>query len=176
MIKTTTTALAAAALLTLTGCYSIGGMPASRDKFQYESHPLQPATVTVVDTRTGESVWSMDVPVGQKLALRFYDDREPRDATPTRTAMMRWQVFDLDEGTGTLNNIVAVPWTSARKINYEIRKGPEYPTDTRATARPSPTTTTVSPAGSGSSNGDSTPPARDPVTGAPELDPVTSDD
>lgn len=174
MIKTTTTALAAAALVTLTGCYSIGGVPASRDKFEYESTSLQPATVTIVDTRSGESVWSMDVPVGQKLAIRFYDDREPDDASPTRTAMMRWQVVEIGEGAGSLNNEYAVPIASARKIHYELREGPEYATDSRVTAKPSPTTTTVSPAGSEPDRQAS--PDRDPVTGVPELDPVTSDD
>ncbi len=174
MIKPTALTLAAAALLALTGCYSIGGFPASRDKFQYESHPLMPATVTIVDTRTGEAVWSMDVPVGQKLALRFYDDRDPDDATPTRTALMRWQVVDIGKGAGSLKNEVAVPIATARKINYELREGPEYATDTRATARPSPTTTTVSPAGT--DPGRDAPPQRDPITGVPELDPVNVDD
>ncbi|MEO1583877.1 MAG: hypothetical protein AAFR96_04800 [Planctomycetota bacterium] len=180
MIKTATTALAAAALTALAGCYSIGGVPASRDRFTYESHPLMPATVTIMDTRTGESVWSLDVPVGQKLVVRFYDDRTPDDATPTRTAMMRWRVVDLDDGAGSLNNEFAVPIATARKINFELREGPEYATDSRVTARPSPTTTTVSPAEQRAASTPATDPAAptspSPSTGAPELDPVPVDD
>lgn len=173
MIKTATTALAAAMLLTSVGCYSIGGMPASRDKFQYESHPLMPATVTILDTRTGEAVWSMDVPVGQKLAIRFYDSREADDATPTLPALMRWQVVDIGDGAGSMKNEVAVPMATSRKISYELREGPEYASDARATARPSPTTTTVSPSGNDPARTEQ--PARDPSTGVPELDPVNVD-
>ncbi len=175
MIKTATTALAAAALLTSAGCYSIGGVPASRDKLQYESHPHLPATVTILDTRTGEAIWSMDVPVGQKLAIRFYDKREANDSTATLPALMRWQVVDIGEGAGSLKNEVAVPLASARKVNYELRQGPEYASDARATARPSPVTTTVSPNGATNNDRDAQP-ARDPATGVPELDPVTVDD
>ncbi|MEL6498754.1 MAG: hypothetical protein AAFZ67_14135 [Planctomycetota bacterium] len=174
MIKTATTALAAAVLLTSAGCYSIGGVPASRDKFHYESHPHMPATVTILDTRTGEAIWSMDVPVGRKLALRFYDSREADDATPNLPALMRWQVVDIGKSASSLRNKVAVPLATARKIDYELREGPEYATDARAAARPSPITTTVSPTG-GNGRTDRAP-SRDPVTGVPELDPITVDD
>ena len=174
MIKTATTALAAALLLTSAGCYSIGGVPASRDKFQYESHPHMPATVTILDTRTGEAIWSMDVPVGRKLAIRFYEGRKADDATANLPALMRWQVVNIGKSAGSLRNEVAVPRYTARKIDYELREGPEYASDARATARPSPVTTTTSP--TSSTDRDRGRPARDPVTGVPELDPVNVDD
>lgn len=172
MIKTATTALAAAVLLTSVGCAGLG-MNASRDRFDYESHPLMPATVTILDTRTGEAVWSMDVPVGQKLAIRFYDDREADDASGTLPALMRWQVVDLDDSADSLKNEVAVPLVTSRKINYELREGPEYASDARATARPNPITTTTSPAGTSQQR--TVTPERDPSTGVPELDPINVD-
>ncbi|MGP1271818.1 MAG: hypothetical protein ACTS22_00645 [Phycisphaerales bacterium] len=124
--RTALLTLALAGATALTGCYSIGGVPASRDRYFYESTPHLPATVSVLDTRTGEVVWSIDVPVGRKLGLQFFDDRRPDGATEARPSMMRWRVGALDESIGSLDNEIAVPNATARKLHYEVREGPEF--------------------------------------------------
>jgi len=104
----------------LTGC------KASLDSHTYESTPLLPMTVTIVDTTTGESLWAMDVPVNQRLRVRFYDDRRPDGATGNRTAMMRWELTNLDKSTGKLRNEIAVPPANSRRIDMTLRESPEY--------------------------------------------------
>lgn len=102
------------------------GCRASLDSHSYSSTPLMPVTVTVVDTGTGESLWAMDVPVNQKLRVRFYDDRRPEDAAGNRTAMMRWELTDPEKKTGKLRNEIAVPPASSRRIDMTLRESPEY--------------------------------------------------
>lgn len=154
------TACLALALAAATGCYSIGGVPASRDKATFESHPHLPATITIVDTRTGEAAWSLDVPVGEKLTVRFYDGRKPRGATEKWPAMMRWELTDLDEDVGSLANEFAVPVADSRKIVYELREGEDF-AGLAAPAQPQ----TARPAA----------PAPDAEAGVPELEPVRAE-
>ncbi|HED54871.1 MAG TPA: hypothetical protein ENJ00_11830, partial [Phycisphaerales bacterium] len=103
-----------------TGCH------ASRDAYTYESRPLMPMTVTIVDVTTDESIWSLDIPVNKNLRLRFYDDRTPNGATPSRPAMMRWAVDDPKESSGALENEIPVPLAHSRRIDVSLRDIPEF--------------------------------------------------
>lgn len=104
----------------------LSGCKASLDSHSYTSTPTQPMTVTLVDTTTGESLWALDVPVDQKLRVRFYDDRDPKEATGNRTAMMRWELTGPDKNSGKLRNEVAVPPAHSRRIDVTLREIPEY--------------------------------------------------
>ena len=114
-----------AACLGLMGAL-LSGCSASLDAHTYESTPMLPMTVTIVDTTTGESLWAMDVPVNQKLRVRFYDDRRPDDVVGNRTAMMRWELTSTDKSTGKLRNEIAVPQAHSRRIDVSLRDIPEY--------------------------------------------------
>ena len=100
-----------------------GGSGESDDKFVYVSYPHQPKTVTVVDTRTGDSLWTMDVPVGSKLVINFEPDKS--EGTPDRPDLMRWELMNDTDLTGRLDNAMPVPAPGARRVDVTLRASPE---------------------------------------------------
>ncbi len=116
---------------TLAGCFAGPYRPAgsqySIDQFTYISYPHSPKTVELVDTRTGEIVWAVDVPVGQQLTFRFYENREKDN--PITPAMMRWDMYEANTRFGRKNNTLLVPPAEARRIEMHVRPGVEYPPD-----------------------------------------------
>jgi hypothetical protein len=114
---------AAAAVGALAACYTPGGMRASVDRFTYESTTWQPKTVFVTDTRTGETIWSIDVPVGQQVVVGFETGNGPNEYNPDT---MVWEVMPSDRMFGTLSNRRAAPPAYARRLEFELRPAPEY--------------------------------------------------
>lgn len=118
--------LGAAALTAAAGgCYTEGGQMMSIDRFTYKSTPAQPKTITLVDTRTGEQIWSYDVPVGQRLSMQFYDGKSE---DPWRSSLMRWDVAPGESIFGELKNQIAVPDRYSRRLDMKLRPAPELPT------------------------------------------------
>lgn len=120
-----------AALLALgpAGCsayrnYYPGGGYNSLDRFTYESTSWMPQTVTLRDTRTGEDIWSMDVPVGQKVVVWFKRGEGPGQPYPDA---MEWGLFDFDVNSGRLPNRLGVPGSDARLLVTALRPAPEMP-------------------------------------------------
>ncbi len=125
-------AVAAGATPLLSGCHSLntmkpGGRGASLDQFTYVSDAWSPKTVRLVDTRSQEEIWSMDVPVGQKLIVRFYPNKT-KDNVDFPDAM-RWDVIPATQLATLLDNSMPVPGRWARRLEMELRKGAEYPPD-----------------------------------------------
>ena len=136
--RTTTTtrstiarAALAAAIATTTGClaykpyYHESGSGAAIDQYTYVSRPWEPKTITLIDVRTNEPVWPVDVPVGKQLTMRFYEDKNPDNAiTPDN---MRWQIQDEGTKFGQMANTTLVPPAEVRRIDVELRAVPEAP-------------------------------------------------
>ena len=124
------TSLALTAAVSLTGCsiakHSEGGGQNSDDRFTYVSTSYQPKTITVLDTRDGEELWSVDVPVGKKLVIQFYKNKA-RNATAENPDLMKWEMGDAKKRKLTLRNAMAVPPTTARRIEMSLRAAPEWP-------------------------------------------------
>ena len=104
------------------GCYYPGGPLYSADRFTYESTPWQPWTVTLFDTRTGEAVWSVDVPVGEQVVVGFSQGTGPNEYKPDE---MIWQLMPLGERFGTLANRMPCPPVGARRLEPTLRPVPE---------------------------------------------------
>lgn len=120
------------ALSALSGCDMIntmkpGGRMASLDQHTYVSSPYSPKTIRLVDTRTLEELWSMDVPVDQKLIIRFYPDKS--EGNLDNPDVMRWDLIPASQRSTLLDNEMPVPAAWARRIEWEIRSGPEYAPD-----------------------------------------------
>ncbi|MEL7472930.1 MAG: hypothetical protein AAGK04_06380 [Planctomycetota bacterium] len=103
--------------------YNEGGSGASLDRYTWVSTSHQPKTVVLVDTRTEEPFWSVDIPVGQQLTIRFDEDDAPENIqTP---AAMRWDLHEAGTRYRRLQNIQLVPAASVRRIDLELRPAPE---------------------------------------------------
>jgi hypothetical protein len=117
--------LGVAAALVLAGCYSPSGGFIKRKKAAatYYSTPAYPATVTIVDTRTEEPFFTVEIPPGQELVIDFQEGKGDDDTlTPD---LMIYELFELGTSTGRLRNSVTVPDSFSRRIDVEYREGPE---------------------------------------------------
>ncbi|MHC4094354.1 MAG: hypothetical protein ACYSVY_29470 [Planctomycetota bacterium] len=117
--------LSVAAALILAGCYSpSGGLIKRRHAANtYYSTESKPATVTIVDTRTEEPFFTIEIPVGKQLTLDFQEGKgDDPDLTPD---LMVYQIFDLGTSIGKLRNSVTVPNAYSRRIDVDYRPAPE---------------------------------------------------
>jgi hypothetical protein len=117
--------LSVAATLTMAGCYSPSGGVVKRigAAVTYYSVESYPATVTIVDTRTEEPFFTIEIPVGQQLTLDFKKD-EGDDPVMTPDLMV-YQVFPIGTSIGRLRNSVTVPNEYSRRIDVDYRQ-PEH--------------------------------------------------
>jgi len=82
--------------------------------------------VSLIDTRTGETVWSYEVPVARQLTIRFY--KKPGSPDPNNPDIMRWEELAAGTTYGSLHNVINVPPAEARRIDLTLRKAPEVKT------------------------------------------------
>lgn len=128
------------------GCtgYTPGGPQYSMERFTYESVPSMPQSVNLVDTRTGEVVWAMDIPVGQRLTIRFKDDQ--KKSTRLGYDEMVWGLHAIGAPGRTLPNSMRVPPSYARRLDGFVRE-PEFgPAPAARGSVPSAAPTGVEPA------------------------------
>ena len=97
-----------------------GGAQRSNDEYTYVSTPWEPLTVTLFDRREDMPLWTVDVPVGSKVSIRFYANRETSGAV-TRPDIMRWEIFDEDRNRARLSNAMAVPGAESRLLQVSLR-------------------------------------------------------
>ncbi|MHC4082860.1 MAG: hypothetical protein ACYS15_16455 [Planctomycetota bacterium] len=117
--------LSVAAAVILAGCYSpSGGLIKRRHAANtYYSTESYPATVTIVDTRTEEPFFTIEIPPGKQLTVDF---QEGKGDDPVLTPdLMVYQIFDLGTSMGKLRNSVTVPHSYNRRIDVDYRPGPE---------------------------------------------------
>ncbi len=116
-----------------TGCYYQGGPLKSADRFTYASNTWEPKTITLIDTRTGETLWTLDVPVGKELVIDF---NTPKDADNTEWLPDEalWEVFPYPTRSGQLTNKMRVPPRAARRVDVTFRPVPEMPSGAPTTS------------------------------------------
>jgi len=120
----------------LGGCYSEGGAGISLDEHTYYSTSWQPKTVFLKDTRTGEVIWTVDIPVGKQLTFKIEKGLGTKDGmTPDR---LSWKIFEQGKSFGVLDNSLAVPGGVDKIIAWKLRPAPELPEDTGSGRRETP--------------------------------------
>lgn len=117
-----------AALLPLAfaGCYSPGGglFKRSGGGYTYISTEMRPVTITVVDTRTEQPFYKLEIPPGKQLTMNFLEGKG--DDPVLRPDRMVYSIFDAGKSTGRLTNQLTCPPAACRRIDYTIRPAPEY--------------------------------------------------
>lgn len=124
------------ATLALAGCYSPspGLFNTSTDTFSYESTSMRPITITLIDVRTEEPFFKMDIPVGRQLSFDF--EESGGDDPVQRPSKMSWAMWDAGTRFGSLSNSLSVPGKDCRRIEYTLRPAPEFaPPPTHAEMR-----------------------------------------
>jgi len=121
--------LAIGGVLALGGCLTPGGGQRSNDEFTYVSTPWEPLTVTLYDRRDDTPLWTVDVPIGSKVSVRFYADKET-SGSARMPDIMRWEIFDEKKSLHRLTNAMAVPGAQSRLLRVSLREDvPGYPDD-----------------------------------------------
>lgn len=90
----------------------------------WPSQEHRPATVTLYDTRTGEAVWTIDVPPGKWLATRFRTGMGNDEVY--RPDLLEYSLFDEGRAYGQLRSSISVPGDSSRRLELTIRDGVKY--------------------------------------------------
>jgi hypothetical protein len=116
--------IAGLTLIPAGGCwspgYEPGGPMASRDLFTYVSTGDFPQNVTVLDWTTDEKLLTVEIPIGQQLVIRFFEDYNDKD--PNRPALMRWKLMPRGQRFGELNNTMPVPDATRRRVDVDVRE------------------------------------------------------
>ena len=112
-----------------TGCqmYTPGGNPffnGPNSAATYQSTEEFPKTVTIIDTRSGERVFVMEIPVGEKLVLDFIEDSG--NNTVLTPDLMSWELFPNEVKYGPLSNSLTVPNRWSRHLVVTLRESSEY--------------------------------------------------
>lgn len=126
--STAVTTVLAACALALGACSldKIGGNTWSTDSYTYRSEPYAPKTIEVIDVRTDEVVWAIDIPVGWQLDMKFSDDNINSDGIGSST--MKWKLYPHQvKGKDSSGDFIAPP-RYARRVDLVLREAPEAPT------------------------------------------------
>ena len=118
----------AAVLLAAGGCAWAtgqvpGGRQASLDMFTYRSTEFMPQTVTLMDTRDLQPLWSSDVPVGYELRVRFVRNYDTENVRLPDT--MRWAIVPAKASGRVLSNQIPCPPHGSRRLDVAVRSTPE---------------------------------------------------
>jgi hypothetical protein len=118
----TLTSAACAIILALGGCTTPKGgfMPYSGGPQTYYSTEMSPKSVTLIDTRTGEELFALDIPVGKQLVVDF--DETGGDDPVKTPALMRYEIMELGRQFGRTRNSLTVPGQWSRRLDLTIRK------------------------------------------------------
>ena len=121
--------LALAAIATtfcLTGCHRPHGalLSYAGGSYTYYSYETAPKTIRVLDLRSDDVVFTMDVPAGKQLTIQFLEGKGD-DPVYTPDAM-QYEVMEMGTTTGSLANMMSVPGAGNRRIEVMLRQGPEY--------------------------------------------------
>lgn len=115
----------------LGGCWVPGGVQMSLDMYTYHSTTYMPQTVTLIDTRSGQALFSVDIPVGKELVMQFHEGRGVKlpDGTPSELYpdKLKWDIWDLGRRFGEPTQSFDVPPFHARRVDVTVRTSPEQP-------------------------------------------------
>ena len=116
--------VAAASLLS--GCYAPGGglNPVTGGAQTIQSTARAVKVFQILDTRSNEAVFSLEIPVGKQFTYQFIKDRG--DDPVNRPDLMKYQLFDIGKTSGRLRNGISVPDGYSRLVTWDYVPGQYY--------------------------------------------------
>lgn len=117
--------LATAAVLGSAACgYRPGSRGFTDAPHTWPSTAYLPLTLSLIDTRTDEVIWTIDVPPGKWLVTRFVEGGNNLDSEwPDR---LEYHVFDEGTKHGRLRSSIVVPDRSVLQWYVDYRTAPEF--------------------------------------------------
>ncbi|MCP4759602.1 MAG: hypothetical protein GY894_03495 [Planctomycetes bacterium] len=117
-------------ILLVTGCTLKGGglLPSAAgtsSPLTWESTAACPKTIAIVDTRTGETVFELDIPLGEQLSIQFFEHKDPQKH-PESPDIMRYTLLPLGRWVGALDESIEVPHAWNRRIDVFFRTPDSY--------------------------------------------------
>lgn len=117
--------------LGLGGCthwWTPGGPMSSEDRYAYISTEWMPQTVSVTDTVSQQVIWTKEVPVGQKLVMKFSEPHassERKVPDPAYPVLLEWDLWPAKKEWGYPKQETWV--VRARRVDVKMRPVPEAP-------------------------------------------------
>ncbi|MDP7030328.1 MAG: hypothetical protein QF733_08920 [Phycisphaerales bacterium] len=118
--------LAWSAGVALAGCSTLKGgglLPSAAgtaSPITWESTAASPKTIVLVDVRTGENIFEMDIPLGKQLSVQFFQVKDPQKH-PKAPDTMFYGLQPAGQWVGVLDETVAVPHAVNRRIDVFLR-------------------------------------------------------
>ncbi len=116
-------ATTSALLLSIAACASLLAGCNGPEQMSYRSTSLTPQTVTILDTVSGETLWTVDVPVGKQVDMKFLE----RAATAEEfgSDILQWTISPVGQPWQGAVSEVRVPPPSSRRIDVRLRESGE---------------------------------------------------
>jgi hypothetical protein len=91
----------------------------------FQSTAGVPKTVVIVDTRTGETVFELNIPIGKQLSIEFfkYGSRRDADLPPN---YMKYTVHSIGRTVGHLDDRTDLPAAWNRRVDIFMRSSEAY--------------------------------------------------
>lgn len=81
-------------------------------------------SVRMVDMRSGEVFFSIDIPPGKQLTYDF--DRDEGDDAVYTPDIMRYEVKNIGDKSGKLGSAMTVPNAASRRVEVFVKQGTQY--------------------------------------------------
>ena len=112
------------------GCTQKGGglLPSAAgtaSPMTWDSTAALPKTVVIVDTRTGENVFEINIPMGQQLSVQFFEHKDPQKH-PEAPDIMKYTLHPLGRWVGHLDQSVPVPHAWNRRVDVFLQSQEAY--------------------------------------------------
>ena len=122
--------LGVATVLAGHGCTQKGGglLPSAAgtaSPMTWDSTAALPKTVVIVDTRTGENVFEINIPMGQQLSVQFFEHKDPQEH-PEAPDIMKYTLHPLGRWVGHLEQSVLVPHAWNRRVDVFLQSQEAY--------------------------------------------------
>jgi hypothetical protein len=91
----------------------------------WDSTAALPKTVVIVDTRTGENVFEINIPMGQQLSVQFFEHKDPQEH-PEAPDIMKYTLHPLGRWVGHLDQSVLVPHAWNRRVDVFLQSQEAY--------------------------------------------------